>query len=107
MQAKLFCKKNEHVTLLEYQIEAFHCAPRARKQQQARSPPDGEQLAMVLERLSTSIVQHCTCTRVYTQPFSGGVVTCGAVVPWLKKCVLRATQVAYVAALAVVELVVE
>ena len=54
--------KNEHVTLLEYKIGAFHCAPRARKQQQqARSPPDGEQLAMVLERLSTSIVQHCTC----------------------------------------------
>ena len=73
-------QKSEHLTLLEYQIEAFHCAPRARKQQQARSPPDGEQLAMVLERLSTSNVQHCTCTRVYTQAFNGGVVTCGAVV---------------------------
>ena len=59
---KTVLQKNEHETLLEYQIEAFYCAPRARKQQQARSPPDGEQLAMVLERLSTSIVQHCTCT---------------------------------------------
>ena len=65
-----------NVTLLDYQIGAFHCALRARKQQQqARSPPDGEQLAMVLERLSTSIVQHCTCTHNH-----GGVVTCGAVV---------------------------
>ena len=57
--------KNEHVTLLEYQIGAFHCALRARKQQQqARSPPDGEQLAMVLERLSTSIVQHIAHTTI-------------------------------------------